>query len=318
MTTPSATPASTPVTDPVPAPVPAPFLPRELALLLLLSTLWGASYSFIKVGVETLPPLTFMAGRTLLAGAVLLAVLHARGLRMPAGRATWRYFLIQACLNSVVPFTLIAWAETRLDAGLAVILNATTPIFAFLIALAIGRREAVGGRRLFGVASGLAGACLTVGAGALHGLGGQLLPQLAVLAATLCYGGGALYSSRFKGLDPMMPAAGSMICGAALLLPASLIVDRPWTLSPSAASLAALVALALFSTALAFVLFFRLVQTLGALGATAQAYLRVPIGVGISAVFLGEALPPTAWLGLIAVVAGVIAMTLPSRATTRR
>lgn len=297
--------------------MPSPKLPRELALLLLLSTLWGASYSFIKVGVETIPPLTFMAGRTLIAGAVLLAVLRLRGLRMPANRVSWRYFAIQACLNSVVPFTLIAWAETRLDAGLAVILNATTPIFAFLIALLIGRREVVSGRKLLGVACGLAGACLVVGAGALHGLGGQMVPQLAVLAATLCYGAGALFSARFKGLDPMMPAAGSMICGAALLLPASLIVDRPWTLSPSMASLLALSALALFSTALAFVLFFRLVQTLGSLGATAQAYLRVPIGVGISVVFLGEALPPTAWLGLLAVVAGVIAMTLPERPPVR-
>ncbi|QIB36187.1 EamA family transporter [Ancylobacter pratisalsi] len=293
-------------------------MPRELALLLLLSTLWGASYSFIKIGVETIPPLTFMAGRTLLAGAVLLAVLQARGLRLPADRATWRMFLIQACLNSVLPFTLIAWAETRLDAGLAVILNATTPIFAFLIALLIGRREGMGVRKLFGVASGLAGACLTVGAGALHGLGGDVLPQLAVLAATLCYGGGALFGARFRGLDPMMPAAGSMICGAALLLPASFAFDRPWTLSPSTGSLLALVALALFSTALAFVLFFHLVQTLGSLGATAQAYLRVPIGVGISVVFLGEALPPTAWLGLIAVVAGVIAMTWPARSTGTR
>ncbi|MGA0561942.1 DMT family transporter [Ancylobacter sp. VNQ12] len=295
------------------AAAPTPNLTRELALLLLLSTLWGASYSFIKIGVETIPPITFMAGRTIIAGAVLLAVLHARGMRMPAGRASWRYFLVQACLDSVVPFTLIAWAETRLDAGLAVILNATTPIFAFLIALLIGRREAVDGRKLFGAASGLAGACLVVGTGALHGLGEQLLPQLAVLAATLCYGGGALFSARFKGLDPMMPAAGSMICGAALLLPASLVVDRPWTLSPSWESLAALLALALFSTALAFVIFFRLVQTLGSIGATAQAYIRVPIGVAISVVLLGEALPPTAWLGLAAVVAGVIAMTLPKR-----
>lgn len=299
------------------AAAPTPSLARELALLLLLSTLWGASYSFIKIGVETIPPITFMAGRTIIAGAVLLAVLRARGMRMPAGRATWRYFLVQACLNSVVPFTLIAWAETRLDAGLAVILNATTPIFAFLIALLIGRREAVDGRKLFGVASGLAGACLVVGTGALHGLGGQLLPQLAVLAATLCYGGGALFSARFKGLDPMMPAAGSMICGAALLLPASLIVDRPWTLAPSWESLAALLALALFSTALAFVIFFRLVQTLGSIGATAQAYIRVPIGVAISVVLLGEALPPTAWLGLAAVAAGVIAMTLPKRSPAR-
>jgi drug/metabolite transporter (DMT)-like permease len=111
----------------------------------------------------------------------------------------------------------------------------------------------------------------------------------------------------------MMPAAGSLICGAAILIPASLVVDQPWTLAPSAASLLALLALAVFSTALAFVIYFRLVQTLGSVGTTAQAYLRVPIGVAIGVVALGERLSSTAWLGLACVLAGVIAMTLPAR-----
>lgn len=286
---------------------------RELALLLLLATLWGASYSFIKLGVETIPPLTFMAGRTLIAGLVLLGVLALRRVRLPADRASWRGFAIQACLNSVLPFTLIAWAETRLDAGLAVILNSTTPIFAFLLALVFRPGARVDPLRLAGVVVGLGGVCLIVGIDALHGVGGPLLPQLAVLAATLCYGGGALYGARFSGLDPMLPAAGSMLCGAAVLLPASLLVDRPWTLSPSTPSLLALLALALFSTALAFVLFFRLLRTLGPLGVTAQAYLRVPLGVAIGVVLLGERLPANAWAGLVAVVLGVFAMTVPRR-----
>lgn len=111
----------------------------------------------------------------------------------------------------------------------------------------------------------------------------------------------------------MMPAAGSLICGAVILIPASLIVDRPWILAPNIESVLALLALSVFSTALAFVIYFRLVQTLGSVGTTAQAYLRVPIGVAIGVLFLGETLSSTAWVGLACVVAGVIAMTLPAR-----
>jgi drug/metabolite transporter (DMT)-like permease len=111
----------------------------------------------------------------------------------------------------------------------------------------------------------------------------------------------------------MVPAAGSLVSGAAILIPLSLVVDRPWTLVPSTASLLALLGLSLFSTALAFVIYFRLIQTVGSVGTTAQAYLRVPIGVAIGVIFLGENLTPTAWIGLGCVVAGVAAMTIPAR-----
>ena len=120
---------------------------------------------------------------------------------------------------------------------------------------------------------------------------------------------------NFRDLDPMAPAAGSLLCGAAILIPLSLVVDQPWTLAPSMNSLLALLGLAVFSTAFAFVIYFRLIQTLGSIGATAQAYLRVPIGVAASVVFLGEQLSPTAWIGLGCVVIGVAAMTVPVRKT---
>jgi drug/metabolite transporter (DMT)-like permease len=285
----------------------------ELALLLALSTLWGASYTFIKIGVETIPPVTLIAARTLLAGAILVALIRLRGLKLPSDRPTWRRFLFQSCLNSVVPFTLIAWAEQTTDAGLATILNSTSPIFAFLLTVLITRHEPVTGRKLLGVSAGLVGTCLIIGVEALSGLGRELWAQLAIVTATICYAGAAIFGKNFKGLDPMMPAAGSLVCGAAILVPFSLVVDRPWALTPSAASVFALVALAVFSTALALVIYFRLVQTLGSVGTTAQAYLRVPIGVAIGVLCLGERLTGTAWLGLAFVVAGVIAMTLPAR-----
>jgi drug/metabolite transporter (DMT)-like permease len=285
----------------------------ELALLLALATLWGGSYTFIKLGVATIPPITLIAARTAIAGLLLLAIMQARGLRLPRDAGTWRRFLFQACLNSVIPWTLIAWAERSLDAGLATILNSTSPVFTFFLTLAIARQETPTLRKLFGVVAGIAGICLIVGVQALSGLGEQLVAQLATVAATVCYAGAAIFSRGFRDLDLMAPAAGSLLAGAAILVPLSLVVDRPWTLSPSTGSLLALLGLAVFSTAIAFVIYFRLIQTLGSVGTTAQAYLRVPIGVALGVLFLGESLSPTAWIGLGCVVIGVAAMTIPAR-----
>jgi drug/metabolite transporter (DMT)-like permease len=282
-------------------------------LLAVLATLWGGSYTLIKIGVATIPPITLIAARTAIAGLLLLVVMHARGLRLPKGGAIWRRFLLQACLNSVIPWTLIAWGERSLDAGLATILNSSSPIFAFFFTLAITRHETVSLRKLAGVLAGMAGICLIVGVQALTGLGEQLIAEIATVAATICYAAAAIFSRGFKDLDPMAPAAGSLLSGAAMLVPISLLVDRPWTLAPSVDSILALMGLAAFSTALAFVIYFRLVVTLGSVGTTAQAYLRVPIGVAIGAVFLGESLTSTSWLGLGCVVIGVAAMTAPPR-----
>ncbi|MVA57503.1 DMT family transporter [Agrobacterium vitis] len=295
-----------------------PALLKELALLLALATVWGAAYSFIRIGVETIPPITLIAARTLLAGGLLLAILRIRGMKLPRDSATWRRFLIQSCLNSALPFTLIAWAELHVEAGLAVILNALTPIFTFLITVAFTRHEPVGLRKLLGVLLGISGTCLIVGVNAFHSAGTDLIAQCAVILASACYAMAAIFGRNFKGLDPMMPAAGSLLCGAAMLIPLSLIVDKPWTLAVSASSLAALLALAVFSTALAFVIYFRLVHTLGSVATTSQAYLRVPIGVGIGAIFLGERYSPTVLSGLVLVVAGVAVMTLPSSAFLSR
>ncbi|UXN60531.1 DMT family transporter [Phyllobacterium zundukense] len=293
--------------------LPAPSLAKEIALLAVLATLWGASYTFIKIGVETIPPVTFIAARTLIAGGLLLAIIKLRRLSLPRDPAIWKRFFIQACINSVVPFTLIAWAELTVDAGLATILNSTTPIFTFLLTVLITRHEAVTTRKLFGVVAGVIGISLIIGLEAFNGVGKEVLAHLAIVAATISYAAAAIFGRGFKGLDPMMPAAGSLLCGAVLLIPVSLVIDQPWTIVPSTHSILALLGLSIFSTALAFVIYFRLIHTLGSVSTTSQAYLRVPIGVGIGVLFLGESLNPTAWIGLVCVIAGVAAMTLPTR-----
>jgi len=134
-----------------------PNMAFELTLLLVLATLWGASYTFIRVGVATIPPITLISGRTLIAGLLLLVIMRWRGVKLPKDAATWRRFLFQACLNSVIPWTMIAWGERSLDAGLATILNSTSPIFTFFLTLAITRHEALSSRKLIGVVAGMAG-----------------------------------------------------------------------------------------------------------------------------------------------------------------
>ncbi len=294
-----------------------PNITKELGLLVVLATLWGASYTFIRIGVATIPPITLIAGRTAIAGLLLLVIMRARGVKMPTDAATWRRFLFQAGMNSVIPWTMVAWGERTIDAGLATILNSTAPIFTFFLTL-ITRHEAVTSRKLIGVLAGMAGICLIVGHQALSGLGEQLTAQIVTLLAAVCYAGAAIFGRGFRDLDPMAPAAGSLICGAAILIPLSLVIEQPWTLTPSANSLLALLGLAVFSTAFAFAIYFRLIQTLGSVGTTAQAYLRVPIGVGLGVIFLGERPSATAWMGLACVVIGVAAMTIPARKSVAR
>jgi len=285
-----------------------------IALLFALATLWSLSYTLVKVSIETIPPVTVTAFRTFFAGLLLLLIVWLKGLAMPRDRAMQRKLVLQSILNSVIPYTCIAWAQTQVDVNIAVILSSTSPIFAFFLTWAITRHEAATARKLFGVIAGLTGICLIVGVGALAGIGKDLLAQFALLAAALSYACAAIFGRSFDGLDPLVPAAATLLLGSVVLVPASFILDSPWTLTPSAVSFAALVALTLFSTALAYVLYFWLLNALGSIGVTSQSYLRIPMGVMFGVIFFGETLLLTTWIGLACVLVGVVAMTLPNRA----
>jgi drug/metabolite transporter (DMT)-like permease len=284
----------------------------EYGWLLVLSTLWGSSFSFLKLTVASFPPITAIAIRTALAGTVLYAVLRWNGIRLPRDWESWKSFVIISVINTVFPFILIAWGLQNVNASLAVILNSTTPIFAFLITLVLTGQEPVTQRRVFGVAAGLTGIVLIVGMSALSGLGQQLLPQLAIVLASVSYASSAIYGRAFRNMNPAVPACGSLLFGSAILTPMALVLEHPWTVSPTATSLMALFVLGVLCTALGNVLYFRLLGTLGSLGTTAQSYLRVPIGVLAGIFLVGEQMTSTAGIGLVCVVAGVMAMTWPS------
>ena len=285
----------------------------ELLLLGLLALLWGSSYLLIKVALEGLPPVSLIALRVSLAAVVLLAVVALRGQHLPRDAGTWGQLMVQSFLNATGAWLLLAWGQQYVDSGLAGVLNSTSPVFVFFITLLITRHEALSWRKLAGALLGVVGVTLIIGVDVLAGLGQQVMGQLAALAGALLYACAAVNGKRFAQLPATVTAASVLLCATAVVVPAAVIVDRPWTLQPSLLSLAAAAALAVFCTAAALLLYFRLVQTLGSMGVASQAYLRAGVSVLLGIVILGEAFSPVIGLGLLAVILGVAAINLPRK-----
>jgi drug/metabolite transporter (DMT)-like permease len=278
----------------------------------LLALLWGASFPVIKVAVETLPPLTVAAGRALVGGLILLALLGPRVKAWLREARDGDFFLSQALFNVVLPWTLVAWASRIIEAGLTTVLNSLSPIFVFLLTWAITRHEPATRRKFVGVSLGIAGVVVIVGPSVLAGLGTHLLAELACVAGSLSYGIAAVIGRRYDRLPALVPAAGSVLTGAAILVPLALYFDG-WPAGASMRSLLAVLTLGILSTGVAFVVYFRLLSTIGSIATASQAYLRIVVGVGLSVLLLGERLEPTHWAGLSLVIAGVVAMTLRSK-----
>ncbi|TNE39273.1 MAG: EamA family transporter [Alphaproteobacteria bacterium] len=286
---------------------------REYTLLLLLASLWGSSYLFIRVGLETIPPVTLIAMRVTVAALVLLTVVRLQGHSLPRDKGIWRNFLIQSFFNSFGAWTLLAWGQQYVESGLATVLNSTSPIFVFLLTFLFTRHEAVPFRKLAGAVIGLCGIVLIIGIDALHSIGDQVVAQLAILGSAMLYGYAAINGRKFASLPSTVTAAGVMVCASLVLIPASLVIDRPWTLSPSLASLVAVITLGTFGTGLALLLYFRLINTLGSLNTASQSYLRMGIGVALGILLLGESFSLIVGLGLVTAMLGVMLINLPER-----
>ena len=241
----------------------------------------------------------------------LLTILYARGLRIPTDAKAWKLFAQQQTINSTIPFLMITWAQQYVAAAPTVVLASTTPIFAFLITWGITRHEPATLLKLAGAVLGLAGTAVIIGLDALGGLGGNIFAEMVILLATISFACATIFGLRLTEYDPMVVAAGSLLFGGLLLLPVALIVDHPWTLRPTTEALVATVAMGIFSSAFGLMLFYMCLTRLGTLTTNAQGYLRIPIGVGLSVVLLGETVPSNLALGLVLVMAGVAAMTIP-------
>lgn len=283
---------------------------RDYALLLALACCWSSTYPLTKIGVGSIPPITFISARSLVAAAFLLVVLRLRGMRIPTDAKAWKLFAFQQTINSTIPFLMITWAQQYVPAASTVVLASTTPIFAFVITWGFTRHEPATLLKLAGAILGLAGTAVIIGLDALAGLGGDIFAEIVILLATISFACATIFGLRLSDYDPMVVAAGSLLFGGLVLLPASLIIDHPWTLRPTLDALVATATMGIFSSALGLMLFYMCLMRLGTLTTNAQGYLRIPIGVGLSVLLLGESVPSNLALGLILVMSGVAATTI--------
>ena len=284
----------------------------EWGMLVGLSVLWGGSFLFNGILVPELPPFTIVTARVALAAIALHVIVRMTGHSMPRHRQAWGAFFGMGFLNNVIPFLLIVWGQTHIASGLASILNATTPLFAVVVAHFLTADEKMTGNRLIGVIVGFAGVALMIGPSVLASLGGSnALAQLAVLGAAFSYSLAGIFGRRFRrmGLAPIIPAAGQVTASAILLLPIALFVDRPWTLAmPSTETWLALAGLAILSTAIAYVLFFRILATAGATNLMLVTFLIPVSAILLGALILGEDLQAKHFIGMAMIAIGLAAI----------
>lgn len=283
----------------------------EWLLLITLSVLWGGSFFFIAVAVKDLPPLTIVMLRVGLAALTLDLIVRWMKLRVSWDRQVWLAFFGIGLLNNLIPFSLIVWGQSHISGGLASILNATTPLFTVIVAHLSTKDERMTAGRLIGVLIGFAGVVLMIGAETLKGLGAGALAQLAVLGAAVSYALAGIYGRRFQrlGISPLVAAAGQVKASTVLIIPVVLITDRPWTLSmPGPETWGAVVGLALFSTALAYILYFRILATAGATNVLLVTFLIPLSAILLGTIVLGEVLEPKHSVGMVLIGLGLAAI----------
>lgn len=276
-------------------------------LLFTLGAIWGASFFFTRVAVEYIPPLTLVFLRVFLAALALHIYLLSRNgaLRMIVSR--WQDFLLLGLMNNVVPFSLLFFGQTEIGAGLASILNATTPLWTVLIANLMTSDEKMTTQKVTGCLLGLAGTAVLIGPSAWTGLGAPVWAQLFVVGAAVSYGLGATLGKRFSDLRPTVTATGQLTASSFIMFPVILVFDRPWTIDlPPVPVILAVAALAVISTSLAYILYFRIISTAGATNASIVTLIVPPSAIVLGAVFLNETLSLEAMAGLLLIGLGLL------------
>ncbi|MFT6559670.1 DMT family transporter [Sneathiella sp.] len=283
-------------------------------ILIILSFLWGGSFFFNGVAVKELPVLTVVLGRVSLAAFALFFYLRIRGHHFPTDLPTLKAFAVIGLVNNLIPFSLIVFGQTHISSGLASILNATTPLFAALVAHLIGNEasEKLTIRRTVGILLGIAGVAIMLGPDiGTYGLSSMaVLGQFAVLGATFLYGFGVVYVRRLsqQGIEPAVSATGQVAATTVILLPIVLIVDQPWTFIASVSDtvLLAIGGLAFFSTAVAYILYFHLIKTAGSTNASLVTLLIPVSAIIMGYLFLGESISLIALAGMGCIAMGLL------------
>lgn len=282
--------------------------PGDWAMLVALSTLWGASYYFAKVAVAEVPPMTISLIRVAVAAPIMLTLCWRAGEITGMGRY-WVPFLVMGFLSNAAAFALISWSQLRIGSGLAAVLNATTPLFAIVLAHLTTRDDRITPARAVGLLLGLAGVAVMIGPGVLAGLGGHIGGELACLLAAFLYAVGAIYARRYKHLSPNVMGGGQAVAAIVLMLPPVLLLDQPWRLPvPSWPAVAALLALGAFSTALAYILYFRVLSRAGATNTLLVTFLIPVSAMLLGTVLMDERLEPHQIAGMLGIAAGLAAI----------
>ncbi|MDC0912498.1 DMT family transporter [Paracoccaceae bacterium] len=283
--------------------------PMDWGLLVLLSLLWGGSFLCVGIAVQELPVLTIIALRVSLAALVLWGIALFSGHQLPRGRKTWQAFLALGLLNNVIPFGLIVFGQQTIGAGLAAILNATTPLWTVLIAALFLADERFSKQKLFGVLLGLVGVIVMVGPDSLAGISRNLGAQLAVLGATLSYAFASVFGRRFAAakISPLHTALGQVTASSFILVPLALMIDTPWASAlPSQATIFAILGLAVLSTAGGYLLFFNILERAGATNVSLVTVLIPPSAIAMGMLFLEETLQGIHFIGLALIILGLL------------
>ena len=285
--------------------------PMDWGLLVLLSLLWGGSFLCVGIAVQELPVLTIIALRVSLAALVLWGIALFSGHQLPRGRKTWQAFLALGLLNNVIPFGLIVFGQQTIGAGLAAILNATTPLWTVLIAALFLADERFSKQKLFGVLLGLVGVIVMVGPDSLAGISRNLGAQLAVLGATLSYAFASVFGRRFAAakISPLHTALGQVTASSFILVPLALMIDTPWASAlPSQATIFAILGLAVLSTAGGYLLFFNILERAGATNVSLVTLLIPPSAIAMGMLILEETLQGIHFIGLALIILGLLSL----------
>lgn len=285
--------------------------PLEWGMLLTLAVVWGGSFFFNEIAVRELPVFTVVAFRVAVAALILFIVLRLRGERMPGGGVIWSAFFGMGLLNNAIPFSLIVWGQQHIASGVASILNAATPLFTVIFAHFLTSDERMTGGKLAGVLVGFLGVAVMIGFEALHSLGTNVVAQIVCLAGAVSYAFAGIFGRRFRlmGVTPMVTATGQVIASSVILLPLVMVMDQPWTLpAPSPRAIGALVGVAAISTALAYVLYFRILATAGATNLLLVTFLIPVSAILLGTLFLGEVLHAKHFAGMALIGVGLAAI----------
>lgn len=277
------------------------------SLLVLLGLIWGASFFFARIAVQHVPPLTLVFLRLLVAALALHVYIAGRFDVYSILKARWREFLILGLINNALPHALIFFGQTRIGAGLAAILNATTPIWTVLIANYFTADEKLSSAKIAGCLVGLAGTIVLIGPGISAGGEAPLWALLLPVLAAISYGFAATYGKRFRNVPAPVTATGQLTASSLIALPLSLLADRPWTLAaPPLDALLAILALALLSTAFGYILYFRIMAAAGATNASLVTLLVPPSAILLGVLFLGERLTSGEFAGMALIGFGLV------------